>query len=79
MKGLLSDSYYEDIIGGADPFDEPVWSGKWMLEFFERNKIAKEDLNADIVDKYGMYVPNHQDLTSKDIKRVCSIINEETQ
>lgn len=32
--------------------------------------------NCEIVDKYGFYVPNHQDLTFKNIKNVISLINE---
>lgn len=31
--------------------------------------------NADIVDKFGMYVPNHPALTEQDIVKVCDIIN----
>ena len=31
--------------------------------------------NANIIERYGMYVPNHQDLTHEDIMRVCSIVN----
>lgn len=31
--------------------------------------------NADIVDKYGMYIPNHPELSSDDILKVCDIIN----
>jgi len=31
--------------------------------------------NADIVDKFGMYIPNHPNLTEESIKFVCSIIN----
>ena len=31
--------------------------------------------NADIVDKFGMYVPNHPSMTEEDIKKVCEIIN----
>ena len=32
--------------------------------------------NADIVDKFGMYIPNHPNLTEESIKGVCRIINE---
>tara|TARA_B110000467_G_C18311866_1_gene478674 strand:- start:304 stop:1461 length:1158 start_codon:yes stop_codon:yes gene_type:complete len=31
--------------------------------------------NAEIVDKYGMYVPNHPGLTEKSIKLICDIVN----
>ncbi len=33
--------------------------------------------NADIVDKYGFYVPNHPDLREKDIEFICKLINQE--
>ena len=58
----------------------PLVAGSMGLQPAWSNLYGESPMvNADIVDKYGMYVPNHQDLTSKDIKRVCSIINEETQ
>ena len=31
--------------------------------------------NVDAIDKFGMYVPNHQDMGEKDILKVCEIIN----
>jgi CDP-6-deoxy-D-xylo-4-hexulose-3-dehydrase len=33
--------------------------------------------NADIVDKQGFYVPNHQGLVKEDIEVIASIINQE--
>ncbi len=32
--------------------------------------------NCDVVDKYGFYLPNHQDMTEKDIMFICGILNE---
>ena len=32
--------------------------------------------NADIVDRYGMYIPNHPNLTQEQIVGVCEIINK---
>lgn len=32
--------------------------------------------NCEIVDNYGFYVPNHQDLTLKNIENITSLINE---
>lgn len=31
---------------------------------------------ANIVDEYGMYLPNHPDLNEKDLERICNIVNE---
>lgn len=33
--------------------------------------------NADLVDKFGFYIPNHQGLTSSEIGFVCDVINKE--
>ena len=33
-------------------------------------------LNADKVDKYGFYLPNHQDLSFEDIEFIADIINK---
>jgi CDP-6-deoxy-D-xylo-4-hexulose-3-dehydrase len=35
--------------------------------------------NATVIDKQGMYLPNHQDLTEENIINICSIINKEAQ
>ena len=36
----------------------------------------KEDLKfAEIVDQFGMYVPNHPELSIEDIDKICEIIN----
>lgn len=42
----------------------------WKKEYGELNMK-----NASIVNDNGMYVPNHQDLTTEDIDKVCNIIN----
>jgi CDP-6-deoxy-D-xylo-4-hexulose-3-dehydrase len=45
--------------------NKPMWKGK------------KENLpNCELIDKYGFYLPNHQDLTFDDINLICKIINE---
>jgi CDP-6-deoxy-D-xylo-4-hexulose-3-dehydrase len=31
--------------------------------------------NCDLINEYGFYVPNHQDLNEEDIKNICNIIN----
>lgn len=35
--------------------------------------------NASIVDKYGMYLPNHQDLTADDVEKICSLVKQQTK
>ena len=34
---------------------------------------------ADVVHKYGLYVPNNQDISMKEIKFICDIINKYTK
>lgn len=44
---------------------KPFWKGE------------KENLpNCDIINKYGFYIPNHQDLTEEQIYFICDIINK---
>lgn len=44
--------------------NKPFWKGR------------KDNLpNCDIVDKYGFYIPNHQDLKPDDIIKISKIIN----
>lgn len=35
--------------------------------------------NADLINAKGFYIPNHQDLNSEDISRICEIINSSEQ
>lgn len=54
----------------------PLVAGSMGLQPAWVNLYGEEPMaNANIVEKYGMYIPNHQDLRHKDIKRICSIIN----
>lgn len=40
-------------------------------------KYGKVNLpNADIIDKMGFYLPNHQDLTNEEIQKITNIINK---
>ena len=40
-------------------------------------KYGKINLkNCELIDKYGFYIPNNQDLKIDDIKNICKIINE---
>lgn len=44
--------------------NKPMWKG------------SKENLpNCDLVDKYGFYLPNHQDLTKEEILKITNILN----
>ncbi len=44
--------------------EKPFWKG-------DKPKMP----NCDIVNKWGFYLPNHQDLTKKEILQICGVIN----
>lgn len=44
--------------------------------FYVKKYGALKLPNASIVDDYGMYIPNHPDLTEADILKVCDIVNK---
>tara|TARA_R110002020_G_scaffold194354_10_gene395157 strand:+ start:9017 stop:10207 length:1191 start_codon:yes stop_codon:yes gene_type:complete len=46
---------------------QPIW-----VKLYGENRMP----NSDIIEQYGMYVPNHQDLTEKEIEKICEIINK---
>jgi CDP-6-deoxy-D-xylo-4-hexulose-3-dehydrase len=41
-----------------------------------KNKIETKLENCEKIDKYGFYIPNHQDLTTDNIIKICDIINK---
>jgi CDP-6-deoxy-D-xylo-4-hexulose-3-dehydrase len=47
--------------------NKPVW-----YENYEKVSLP----NSDIVDKFGFYLPNHQDLTESEILKITNIINK---
>lgn len=48
---------------------QPFWIDKYG--------VNSECKNANVVDKIGMYVPNHSFLSVEEIKKICEIVNEE--
>lgn len=49
--------------------NKPFWTKKFGK--------SKDFPNADLLDEFGFYVPNHQDLSAADIQLVSTIINGE--
>jgi len=43
--------------------------------FYKKRYNINELPYCNAIDKYGFYLPNHQDLTDNDIKYVCKLIN----
>jgi len=55
----------------------PLIAGSIANKPFWIKKYGKTSFaNADIVDKFGLYLPNHQDLTIEDITLIADIINK---
>jgi CDP-6-deoxy-D-xylo-4-hexulose-3-dehydrase len=54
------------LIAG-DMSNKPMWYEKY-------GKIKLK--NCELIDKYGFYIPNHQDLTINEIQKISKIINE---
>ena len=56
----------------------PLIAGNMAAKPMWIEKYGKVSLpNCETVDKFGFYVPNHQDLTESDILKICKIINDE--
>jgi CDP-6-deoxy-D-xylo-4-hexulose-3-dehydrase len=47
--------------------NKPMW-----YERYEKIELK----NCELIDKYGFYIPNHQDLTINEIQKISKIINE---
>lgn len=48
--------------------NQPFWQ-----KYYGKKQSFK---NADFIDKYGFYVPNHPELDREEIKLICDIINK---
>jgi CDP-6-deoxy-D-xylo-4-hexulose-3-dehydrase len=48
--------------------NQPFWQ-----KYYGKKQSFK---NADFIDKYGFYVPNHPELIKEEIDLVCDIINK---
>ena len=54
----------------------PIISGSMGNQPFYLKKKRKNKLhNASIIDKFGMYLPNHHELTETQIDFICNIVN----
>jgi len=56
----------------------PLVCGSMKNQPFFKNFTINFDIpcpNCDIVDKHGLYLPNHPDLIEEDLKRICDVVN----
>ena len=55
----------------------PLIAGNMSNKPMWYENYGKIDLkNCELIDKYGFYIPNHQDLTINEIQKISKIINE---
>ena len=47
--------------------NKPMW-------YLENEKVSLP--NCELIDKYGFYLPNHQDLTEEEIMKIVNIVNK---
>jgi CDP-6-deoxy-D-xylo-4-hexulose-3-dehydrase len=56
----------------------PIICGNIARQPFMKDRFINQSdqfRNANFVDSYGIYLPNHKNLSSDDIKRICKFIN----
>jgi len=65
IRNLLDEDIEVRPLIAGNMANKPMWKG------------SKEGLeNCELLDKKGFYIPNHQDLSKKDIDKIVNIINE---
>jgi CDP-6-deoxy-D-xylo-4-hexulose-3-dehydrase len=56
----------------------PLIAGNLANKPFWYENFAKPELkNCGLIDQYGFYIPNHQDLTKNDLNKIIEIVNNE--
>jgi CDP-6-deoxy-D-xylo-4-hexulose-3-dehydrase len=56
----------------------PLIAGNLANKPFWYENYGKVKLkNCELLDAYGFYIPNHQDLTKDDLNKIIQIINNE--
>ena len=69
------DNIVKDLIS-ADIEVRPLIAGNMASKPMWKDKYTIPNLpNAELIEKYGFYVPNHQDLTSQELSQITDIIN----
>ena len=54
----------------------PLIAGNMATKPMWVKKYPKVSLpNCELIEQYGFYIPNHQDLSKKDITKITEIIN----
>ncbi len=67
VKELIKNDIEVRPLIAGNMSNKPMWYEKY-------GKINLK--NCELIDKYGFYIPNHQDLTINEIQKISKIINE---
>ena len=66
VKKLIENNVEVRPLIAGDMSKKPMW-----FNLYGKVKLK----NCEKVEKYGFYLPNHQNLSEQDIKKICEIIN----
>lgn len=55
----------------------PIICGNLSRHPFWKNKVTLP--NSEVIDKYGIYLPIHHNLTSREVKKITNIINKKSK
>ncbi len=72
VKALMDENIEVRPLIAGNMASKPMW-------YERQRKLGRVDgnlENCELLDKKGFYVPNHQDLSKKDIDKIVNIINE---
>jgi CDP-6-deoxy-D-xylo-4-hexulose-3-dehydrase len=67
IKSLISFNIEVRPLIAGNIENKPFW--------YNVNKKTSDLKNANLIDRYGFYIPNHQDLTIDEIELISSVIN----
>ena len=66
VQNLVSSGIETRPLIAGSMANKPFWKGR-----------SDNMPNSELIDKFGFYVPNNQDLKQEDMQKICKIINEE--
>jgi len=66
VKNLIKNNIECRPLIAGNLANKPFW-----YEYFDKPQLV----NCELIDKYGFYVPNHQDLSNNDLDKVIEIVN----
>ena len=67
IKDLIENEIEVRPLIAGNMANKPMW-------FLEKGKVSLP--NCELIDEYGFYVPNHQELTNDEVIKIINIINK---